>query len=402
MVKVSDESRAQPVERLAAAATEICLEDGLGALSARTLAGRSGFSASAMTYHFGDRAGLVGHVQALAHLQLEAWRAEQRAALHEPPRPAWLSTPAWTISTLEDLLERRRRHLALQLELEAEGAAAAPALLDGAADEFERMYAFWRDGARRTGASADEAEAWADLAIGLANSLLAEPGAAGRLSWIVDAVMRLHARLRRADIGSAVEPTLDANARITEPPSAEGARRILDAALRVVGEKGVDRMTQRDVAAAAGLSLAATTYFFRTKSDLLHAAFDELHRRVRADVLEHMARNRNGALGPSELVDEASDLAWRVRAMEALHRAAVRDPALRRLAREMLSTRGATSLSVLRGLGANDADALDAFIWSISMATALRRVRLLEPASRADALAEIGERKAKLIFATAL
>ena len=44
---------------------------------------------------------------------------------------------------------------------------------------------------------------------------------------------------------------------------------ILAAALRVVAERGADNMTHRGVAAAAGVPLAATTYYFASRDDLL-------------------------------------------------------------------------------------------------------------------------------------
>ena len=54
-----------------------------------------------------------------------------------------------------------------------------------------------------------------------------------------------------------------------------GARRreeILRATLRIVGERGVDAVTHRAVAEEAGVPLAATTYYFASKDDLLEQA----------------------------------------------------------------------------------------------------------------------------------
>jgi DNA-binding transcriptional regulator YbjK len=63
------------------------------------------------------------------------------------------------------------------------------------------------------------------------------------------------------------------------PPRGEARRAlILEAALRVVGEEGVGALTHRRVAAEAGLPLAATTYWFRSKDELLAEAY-----RVAAD-----------------------------------------------------------------------------------------------------------------------
>jgi DNA-binding transcriptional regulator YbjK len=49
-------------------------------------------------------------------------------------------------------------------------------------------------------------------------------------------------------------------------------REILEAALRVIGRDGVAGLTHRAVADEAGVSLAATTYYFASKADLLREA----------------------------------------------------------------------------------------------------------------------------------
>jgi DNA-binding transcriptional regulator YbjK len=57
--------------------------------------------------------------------------------------------------------------------------------------------------------------------------------------------------------------------------------RILDAALTILGRDGTGALTHRAVAAAAGVPLAATTYYFSSRDDLLaealeHAAAEDL------------------------------------------------------------------------------------------------------------------------------
>ena len=48
---------------------------------------------------------------------------------------------------------------------------------------------------------------------------------------------------------------------------------ILDAAIRVLGDEGPGMLTHRRVAAEAGLPLAATTYWFASKDELLVSAY---------------------------------------------------------------------------------------------------------------------------------
>lgn len=57
---------------------------------------------------------------------------------------------------------------------------------------------------------------------------------------------------------------------------------ILEAALRVIGDKGLAGLSMRAIATEAGLPLGALGYYFKTKDDLILEAF-ELHTRREAD-----------------------------------------------------------------------------------------------------------------------
>jgi DNA-binding transcriptional regulator YbjK len=61
--------------------------------------------------------------------------------------------------------------------------------------------------------------------------------------------------------------------------------RIAQAAVDVVATRGVERLTHRDVAQAAGVPVGSTTYYFATRDDLIEAALrisaDHTHRRLR-------------------------------------------------------------------------------------------------------------------------
>jgi DNA-binding transcriptional regulator YbjK len=88
---------------------------------------------------------------------------------------------------------------------------------------------------------------------------------------------------------------------LSERPVRGEARRelILDAAIRVLGDEGLGALTHRRVAAEAGLPLAATTYWFASKEDLLQHAY---RRAAERDI----ARVRRMA---ATAVDEGLDLA---------------------------------------------------------------------------------------------
>jgi DNA-binding transcriptional regulator YbjK len=66
------------------------------------------------------------------------------------------------------------------------------------------------------------------------------------------------------------------------PP--EGRRiLILEATLRLIAEGGVDSVTHRRVAKAAGVSLSATTYYFDSREHLLREAFRHCIERAKAE-----------------------------------------------------------------------------------------------------------------------
>lgn len=238
---------------------------------------------------------------------------------------------------------------------------------------------------------------WADLADGLTQLLLGDEPAAAKTPWIVDAAERLHARLHRHPLAPLKERSASASDRLhSHAPASESARKLLDAALKIIAEKGADRLTQREVASAAGLSLAATTYFFRTKAELVSAAFHELHRQVSAAALSS-PEGTDQRLRLT-LEDEDERQSWRVRAMEALQLRSARDTSLAPLARELRATRGATSIVWLRSIGV-EADRLDAFVFSTAMSGVVHRTRFAPAEVRRHALAESEQRLLRGLFA---
>ncbi|AJP01464.1 TetR family transcriptional regulator [Streptomyces cyaneogriseus subsp. noncyanogenus] len=66
-------------------------------------------------------------------------------------------------------------------------------------------------------------------------------------------------------------------------------QRIIDAALRVVAEKGIAGLSHRSVAAEADVPLGSTTYHFRTLDDLLVAALRQADEGFAAVIAAHPA-----------------------------------------------------------------------------------------------------------------
>ncbi|MFC0849003.1 MULTISPECIES: TetR/AcrR family transcriptional regulator [Streptomyces] len=115
-------------------------------------------------------------------------------------------------------------------------------------------------------------------------------------------------------------------------------RRIIDAAIRVVGERGIAGLSHRSVAAEADVPLGSTTYHFKTLDELMVAALRQANEGFAAAIRE------SGALAEPG-VDVAAELArlmgeWiagdraRVELEYELYLAALRRPALRPVAAE--------------------------------------------------------------------
>jgi TetR/AcrR family transcriptional repressor of bet genes len=69
----------------------------------------------------------------------------------------------------------------------------------------------------------------------------------------------------------------------------ERRRAIAEAVYRVIGERGWEAVTLRDVAAAAGISMGQVQHYFATKTDMLVFAMGHMRDRVLARLRGHLA-----------------------------------------------------------------------------------------------------------------
>ena len=93
---------------------------------------------------------------------------------------------------------------------------------------------------------------------------------------------------------------------MTAPRGEARRAHILEAAIRVAGEQGPAALTHRKVAEAAGLPLAATTYWFASKDELVLEAYRLVAER---DVARIRALTEALEREPPTGVDLAADLA---------------------------------------------------------------------------------------------
>jgi AcrR family transcriptional regulator len=383
-------------DRLTSGALDLVIEEGLGSLSARSLAARVGASASAINYHFGKRDALVLNVQKLAaNLSVE----ERRAAADQGQSlaPRWAPFSDAFTAMIQHRLSQSRGLLTLAAEFETlAGAEAAREMQLCVAKETAAEAEFWRGFARSHGVTEIETEVWSNLALGLMRTLLWESDAAARSAWISGPSTRLSRRIKREAFAPAAMIEIESDGLLSSPePKTLAQQRIVDAALEVAAKIGVHRLTQRDVAASAGVSLAAVTYFYRRKADLISAAFAELYRQTCRAVEITINRNEDG-LGAATGFDEQG-YSFQVSALNALMTGAARDSGLVSIAQKLRETLGGGSALILRRRGIN-VDRMDAFMWSMIVMGGLQRFRFHDPRRRAHLLSDSLSQLSSLIF----
>lgn len=114
--------------------------------------------------------------------------------------------------------------------------------------------------------------------------------------------------------------------------------RIARAAIEVVAERGIEKLTHRAVAAAAGVPLGSTTYYFRTLDDLLAVALKQASEDDVADLRAWQA----ALVADGDLASALSDLVLhylgpqrsRTVVEHELYVAALHRPALRHVSHE--------------------------------------------------------------------
>ncbi|MBT0667112.1 TetR/AcrR family transcriptional regulator [Novosphingobium profundi] len=147
---------------------------------------------------------------------------------------------------------------------------------------------------------------------------------------------RDHARA----IAIATQPSL--------PERDEVAARIVAEAAKLLGNAGSTHLTHRLVARHAGVTLGTVSHKFRTKSDLLGAAFEGVYlgmvERMSAGPGNAPTDTRVGAVADSIL------LAASERARNELFLAVARDRGLERFGRQLRYLRGRTGFGMLQSL----------------------------------------------------
>jgi TetR/AcrR family transcriptional regulator, regulator of biofilm formation and stress response len=182
---------------------------------------------------------------------------------------------------------------------------------------------------------------------------------------------------------------------MTAPP--EPAReRILHATLALIGEHGIGGVTNRAVAAQAGVSLGSLTYHFSSQTELLREALllfvtrEAQRLEGLADGLEGTTPELGEVAAAVQAVVQTASRNEQLAQME-LYLQASRDPELREVAARAYAAYDHAARTVLVALGVADPEPLVPAIIALVDGFELRRLALEVPADPAlvDALAAL-------------
>jgi TetR/AcrR family transcriptional regulator, regulator of biofilm formation and stress response len=142
------------------------------------------------------------------------------------------------------------------------------------------------------------------------------------------------------------------------------ARRLLllQTTLRLIADEGIDAVSHRSVAEAAGVPLGSTTYWFASRQDMLRQALEHFARLEIEGLRERLGAVLGRRLSRKRLVDEFTDILvpqlgqarWRTIAQYAFLQEATRQPELEPVCREWTAAWQDALEEVFASLGVSD------------------------------------------------
>ena len=156
--------------------------------------------------------------------------------------------------------------------------------------------------------------------------------------------------------------------------------RILDAVLHVVGTDGIPGVSNRRIAAQAGVSLGSITYHFASQSDMLRAALSRFvtddTTRLRALAEEYRDKGlsvEDAAAIAEKVTRDLSFSAERIAPFE-MYIAAGRDHELHEVAVECFAAYDDLTVTILTALGVPDPESIASTLVAVITGLQLRRL----------------------------
>ncbi len=340
-------------DRLVTATQRQWQAHGSAGISARQISASAGIPASSIYHHFGSLEHLLACAQADARTRARAWCDALLAELGDYP-----ATPQALAGFFAQVIDEwceSQRELAFAWR---EGGLLAQSS-EALRAEARNWQALWHDFWTR---------ACTHFAIAPEYHLVVErifesESLFHMIRWrrtvdrpgLGEVAQVLGAWLTRSPPGAT--PWRDHAQRIAQetmpvlPTRDEAGQHLVATAARLLGEVGSAHLTHRLVAQHAGVTLGTVSHKFKTKSDLLEAAFEETYSRTIArlgTVSGHSFPRDSGTL--ANALSHAIVRASGERARDELFLAVARDPALARFGRQLRYLRGRTGYGLLRSL----------------------------------------------------
>ena len=385
----------EAARRLASEAAALCIEGGIGHLTMRSVADRVGLTPPAVVYHFSNRDNLLlAALEALRGRLATAYTGIADQIVVEGG--ANMDAHAVLCAALMDLVTDHGTVFTaiddLARTLATTGQAGTAAMVvSGVYDDIE---AFWLGLPAVRVLAEDMRVLCAAVASGLIPFLNLDRSALRRNAMIIQTMTRLFARLRGEEvILQAVPENMEKPAWAPRP---EGKQAIVEATILLAGRIGIAGLTHRNIAAEAGLSAAATTYFYPAKEDIIVDAAREVQARaIDAVVTGHVPLpGIMSRITLDDMGEERGDLA----ALTAFMNAAVSQPDLEVLASTFLQIRGLAAVRWLRMRGYKAVDRIDGIIWSAATTSLTQRALMLPQAERATVLDQASDQRLVRLF----
>ncbi|MEO0398924.1 MAG: TetR family transcriptional regulator [Pseudomonadota bacterium] len=369
-------------EPLLAAARRQIASLGLNAVSARAVAAACNISPASINHRFGDKAGLI---TAALNSAIDLDVAALNMIADE------ISNATIPASRRADVLHHviSRQFVEHRVLATIRWNVFVETMRTGAYREVSRRWAesqahFWRTTGKTLGLQPESTMFAYHTAEHFGRGYLISTKPLLFDGWCKDFSCRLIERLSCEDLSFADDSPwrqafIESEPKTSRPANVNGAEKVeqlINAAVRVIIQKGAASMTHRSVAKEAGVSLSATTYYFASLDDIYVKTYQNLVEEVissNAYIKKHKkpAEKRSLSLVAADLSKalsdiwsgEASDLTYAIAELDLL---AASKPELRSLSDVLLARIGATSTNILRSIeGApRDIDALDGVILS--------------------------------------
>jgi AcrR family transcriptional regulator len=165
-----------------------------------------------------------------------------------------------------------------------------------------------------------------------------------------------------------------------DSPAAGARERILRATMELIADGGVAAVTNRRVAASAGVSLGSLTYHFTSQGQLLHESmllYVEEETARREEIARALADRQPSVEQVAEAVEHviatASDVHQQIAELE-LHLHAARDPQLRDASQRCFRAHEQIAVAALTALGIAEAERHAPTVVALMTGLAVRRL----------------------------